>query len=239
MADIITEVILPSNGKLYGDNVQWKNQLRAPRLKDRGLGDSTRKLKLQASILDKTFVQPLGMSAYDLHTADFLYLNMKQRQLSKGNSPYKVAVVCNACGKRHDIDIKFEDLEIKPLLEVPDLSYKMVGEEDMTLELTYMTPRMVDESVEKAREFLEEYSETDLTEDDLKTQELLRMLIKRVNGKILSVPQMTDFIQNMLIQDVDGIMNTVNDFDFGVQLIREFNCDKCGKKVKFLVPTGA
>lgn len=234
MADIISEFILPSNGKLYSEEVQWKNQIRAPRLKDRGLGDSTRKLKLQASILDKTIIQPLGMSAYDLHTADFLYLNMRQRQLSKGDAPYKVAVVCNRCGKRHELNIKFNELEVKQLAGPLDLTYKTL--EEVEIELTYLTPRMLDDCIDNARSYNEEYPECGMSFEDLKTQELLRFVIKKVNGKRLTYAEMTDFIGNLLTEDVTGIFNKLDSFDFGVQLVRKFTCDECGKTVRYTVP---
>ncbi len=236
MADIMTEVSLPSNGKLYGEDVQWKNRLRAPRLKDRGFGDSTRKLKLQASILDKTLIQPLGMSAYDLHTADFLYLNMRQRQLSKGDAPYKVAVICNGCGTRHELSIKFEDLEVKRLEAPLKLSYKTM--EDDELELTYLTPRMLDDCVDNANAYKEEYPECDLSFEDLKTQELFRFVIKKVNGQKLTYAEMTNFISNLLTEDISGIFNVLDSYDFGVQLVQEFKCTNCRKKIRYTIPVG-
>ena len=236
MADIIAEVTLPSNGKLYGEGVQYRNQLRAPRLRDKGLGDATKKNKLQAGILDKTLIQPLGMSAYDLHTADFVYLNARQRQLSKGDAPYRIAINCNKCGRRHEIDIKFTELEIKPLTEPLNLTYKTM--EDDELELTYITPRMLDDCVDMANDYLEQYKECGMSFEDVKTQELLRLVIKKVNGKIKTVPEMTQFIDNLFTEDIDGIINVLESYDFGLQLVRETVCKDCGKKIRYIVPIG-
>lgn len=234
MPDIVTTVSLPSQGKLYDKQIQWQNQLRAPRLRDRGLGDTTRKLKLQASILDKTLVQPLGISAYDLHTADFVYLNMMQRQLSKGGAPYKISVTCSKCGHVHDLDIDLSTLEIKPLTEASVLEYKTL--DDHELVLTFITPRMLDECIDKAKEFKEEFKDTDMSFEDLKTQELLRFIIKTVDGQRLSYDRMTNFISNMYSDDVDGAFEVVKNFDFGVQFTQKTECAGCGKKIVYTLP---
>lgn len=236
MPDLIAEFSLPSNGKLYTEQVQWKNQIRAPRLRDRGFGDTTRKLKLQASILDKTIVQPLGMSAYDLHTADFVYLNWMSRKLSKGGAPYKISIICKNCGVQHDIDIPMSDIEVQPLTESLDLTYTTL--EEHVLELNYITPRMLDTCVDRANEFKQEYKETDLSFDALKTQELLRMVIRTVDGSVMTPPRMTDFISNLYDGDIEGIFDTVNNFDFGVQTNRSYICTNCGKKIRYVLPLG-
>lgn len=238
MPDIVTEVILPSNGKLYSPEVAWRNQLRAPRLRDSGFGDTTRKLKLQASILDKTLIQPLGMSTYDLHTADFVYLNYVQRKLSKGGLPYRVAIKCPFCGEEFNVDVPLEELEIKQLEEAPHLTYKTL--EDKELVLTYITPRMLDESIVRAADFKSTYKETELDDGALRTQELLRFVIRSVDGRVLTEPQMTQFIQDLYKDDIDDIFNTVNDFDFGLQTLKEVECKnrRCQKKVKYRVPVG-
>lgn len=238
MPDIVTEVTLPSNGKLYSPEVAWRNQLRAPRLRDSGFGDTTRKLKLQASILDKTLIQPLGMSTYDLHTADFVYLNYVQRKLSKGGQPYVVSVKCPNCGRVFNVSVPLEDLEVKPLEEVPDLEYTTL--DGQKLKLMYITPRMLDESIEKAADFANTYKDTDLDEGTLRTQELMRFIIRRVDGNMLTEAQMTQFIQNLYQEDITNIFDVVNDFDFGLQTVRTVQCEnrRCKKDILYRVPVG-
>lgn len=237
MPDIISEVALPSKGKIYSVPIQWENQLRAPRLKDRGLGDTTRVLQLQANILDKTLLKPLGISAYDLHTADFTYLNMRQRQLSKGNKPYYVSVKCNNCGKVHQVNVDFAKLEVKYLEEDKlDLSFTTLNDEE--LELNFITPRMLDDSKVRAQEYKDEYKEVEMTLDDLRTQELLRLVIRSVNGARLTDARMTEFIQNLYASDIADIFAKLEDFDFGVQFKQSFTCDSCGKKIVYTVPAG-
>jgi len=235
MADIITEVSLPSRGLLYSKEIQWQNQLKAPRLKDRGLADSTRRLKLQANILDNTLVQPLGISAYDLHTADFIYLNLRQRQLSKGATPYRVLVRCKKCGKIHKVDVDLSTLDIKYLTEKPD--YTMETSSGDVLTFTFVTPRILDDSVINAESYRETYPEVELDEETLKTQEFLRLLIKEVNGKRLTYAQMTDYITSMYISDVDLLLSKAREADFGVDFIQSFPCD-CGNTVVYEVPVG-
>lgn len=232
MSDILTEVCLPSQGLLYSNNINPHNQLRAPRLKDKGLGDTTRKLKLQASILDRTLVQPLGMSTYDLHTADFVYLNMRQRQLSKGAAPYKIRVRCSrpSCGKVHDIDIPLEQIEVKNLVVAPKFEFTTADKRVITY--NFVTPRIMDDSKDNALAFKEQYPDTDLSLDVLETQEFLRLLISRVDGVSLPYAQKTEFIAEMLLDDIEAFLAAVSTFEFGLQFRRSFVCD-CGKRVVY------
>lgn len=235
MPDFVVEFTLPSNGFIYNKDVVYKNQLRAPRLRDRGFGDTSRKLKLQASILDKTIVQPLNMSAYDLHTADFVYLNWLSRRLSKGEAAYKVSLQCPKCKVQHEISVDMSSIEVKKLNEPLDLKYTTI--EGHELSLTYVTPRILDDCIENAIDFKNQYKDTELSLDALKTQELLRLLIKTVDTKVLTYPQQTDFIMNLLDKDIELIMMVVNSFDFGLQLEKEFTCPECGKKIRYSIPT--
>ena len=237
MPDIITEVTLPSQGKIYAKEIAWKNQLRAPRLKDRGLGDTTRVLQLQANILDHTLLTPLGISAYDLHTADFTYLNMRQRQLSKGNRPYPVNIApCPKCGKVHSVNIDFNELEIKYLKEPLDLTYTTLAEN--VLGLTFLTPRIIDDSRANAKEYLEEYPDVEMTRGDLELQEMLKLVIKTVDGKKLSGPRLTAFVQDLYSADIDGIMAKLQEDNFGVQFRRTMTCTGCGTRISYNVPLG-
>lgn len=235
MADIITEISLPSKGLVYGKEVQWQNQLRAPRLKDRGLADTTRRFKLQANILDNTLVQPLGISAYDLHTVDFTYLNMRQRQLSKGAAPYKILVKCSNCGKLHKVDVDLANLEIKTLKEKPN--YMFEASSGDVIEYTFITPRILDDSIVNALAFREEYPDCDLDDGTLKTQEFLRLIIKTINGKKLTYAQLTNYISEMYIDDIENILKKSESADWGIQFRQELKCD-CGKTIIYDVPTG-
>lgn len=235
MTDIITEVTLPSKGLIYSKEIEWQNQLKAPRLRDRGLADSTRKLKLQANILDNTLVKPLGISAYDLHTADFTYLNMRQRQLSKGAAPYKVLVKCKKCGKLHKVDINLADLKVNLLKDKPDFTLETAAGDKINF--TFVTPRILDDSVVNAALFREEYPEVEMDEESLRTQEFLRLIIKDINGQKLSYARMTDYISSMYMFDVDELMKRAREVDFGVDFLQSFPCD-CGNTVVYEVPVG-
>ena len=235
MADIITEVSLPSKGLIYNKEMTWQNQLKAPRLRDRGLADTTRKFKLQSNILDNTLVQPLGISAYDLHTADFIYLNMRQRQLSKGSAPYRILVKCKNCSKLHKVEVDLSDLPVVVLENKPKLEYETRSGE--IVHYTFVTPRVIDNADINAKLFREEYPDIELDEEALKTQEFLRLIIQDIDGKKLTKAMMTDFIQSMYIEDTDELFNIATQANFGVQFRKELECD-CGKTVVFDIPTG-
>ena len=230
MADLIEEVSLPSRGLVYATEVKWNNQLRAPRLADKGIGDLTKKNKLQAGILDKTLMEPLGISAYDLHTADFLYLNVRQRLLSKGNKPYKVKVKCSRCGFEHVIDINLAELEVKQLKEKPDYTFKTLDEK--VIEYKYLTPRAFDDARDAADQYKEDFPDAD---QDVYLQELLRRIIVTIDGVKPTHSQMTGLINNLYISDVDDLLAKVMNVEFGVVLDRSMKCT-CGKKIEYTIP---
>lgn len=235
MADIITEVGLPSKGLLYDKEIQWQNQLKAPRLRDKGLADSTRKLKLQAGILDSTLVQPLGISAYDLHVIDYIYLNMRQRQLSKGSAPYRILVRCKKCEKIHRVPIDLSQLEVVTLKDKPNYTITTMDGDEVVF--TFTTPRILDDLIDNAKAFREEYEDTTLSLDYLQTQEYLRLIIKSVNGQKITYAQMTNFIENLYMDDSKEILERSRTGDFGVQFIQSFQCD-CGNTVVYEIPIG-
>lgn len=229
--DIVEEVSLPSCGLIYDKEIKWNNRLRAPRLCDKGIGDLTRKNKLQAGILDKTLLEPLGMSAYDLHTADFLYLNLIQRQMSKGNKPYKIKIKCAKCGYENFIDFDLSKLSITRLKEKPIYEYK--GLDERTYALNFITPRILDDAREQADVFKEKYPDSD---QDVYVQELLRLLIKNVDGRELTFSQMTGVISDLYLEDVDGIIVEASKAGFGVDLKQETKCQGCGRMIPFNLP---
>ena len=165
-------------------------------------------------------------------------MNLKQRELSKGNTPYKVSITCPnpECNKYITLDVPLNELEVKYLDEPEQLEYTTL--DGKVLSLSYITPRMLDECTDKARDFQSEYPESGMSFEDLRTQELLRFVILAIDGKKPTPPQMTDFIQNMYTDDIDGVFEKLNNFDFGIQFVRETTCPKCGRKVKYVVPVG-
>lgn len=229
--DLIEEVTLPSQGLVYDNQITWKNRLRAPRLMDRGIGDLTRKNMLQAGILDKTLLEPLGISAYDLHVADFIYLNFMQRQISKGDKPYLVKVKCAACKREQEADIPLSEIKIKKLKEKP--SYVFTTSDKQDIEYSYMTPKIFDLAKENADQFKEDFPEAN---QDVYLQELLRLVIKTIDGQKLTYSQITGAIGNLLLSDVDALLVKIMTYDFGLDLEQSVKCTNCGKKIIFNLP---
>jgi ribosomal protein S27E len=229
--DLIDEVVLPSKGLVYDKEIKWSNRLRAPRLCDRGIGDLTKKNKLQASILDKTLLEPLGMSAYDLHTADFLYLNFMQRQIAKAGQPYKIKVKCENCRSEQIIDFDLKNLKVNYLSERPEYIFKTLNGEE--IEYTFLTPRKIDDAKEASELYKEEFPGA---EQDVELQELLRSVILKVDGVKPTHSQMTDFINNMYTEDSDRFIEKLMDINFGLDLHQSVRCPKCGKTIKFILP---
>lgn len=227
--DLIEEVSLPSEGKIYEKEIKWKNQIRAPRLCEKGIGDLTRKRKLQANVLKKCLQEDLGIDPYDLHTSDFVYLNLRQRMAARGNE-MDLTLVCQSCGARSPITVDLSKLNItKPKLPF-DLIYKTA--DDHEIKLRYFTPRILDDIKQAVEDFKEQFPEAD---QNISLQETCRAIIVTVDGEKKTFTQMTHFLLNCYEIDLIRMIDKAAATNFGPQLIQRKKCPNCGEEIVYSV----
>lgn len=227
--DLIEEVHLPSEGVIYKTQIEPDNRIRAPRLSDRGIGDLSRKNRIQADVLNKTLLNPLGMDAYDLHISDFTYLNLRQRMAAKG-SEMDLTVRCGHCGFTENITVDLSELRINPAKTPFDLTYTMkTGEE---LELRFFTPRILDSIRTNIDKFKDQFPEAT---QDISLQETCRALIVSVNGETKTYSQMTSFLLNSYEVDLVAIIDKAAATNFGPVLTQRRKCSKCGQEIVYSV----
>lgn len=230
--DLIEEFTLPSGGSIYGKEVNPSGRIRAPRLCDKGIGDLSRRNKIQAETLNKTILEPgIGIDCYDLHTSDFVYLNMIQRMASRGKD-MDLTVTCGKCGRKHQVTVDLSKVEIKK----PNLPFDLTYEthDGDTLKLRFFTPRLLDQIRENTENFKEEFP---AATQDVGLQELCRALIVEVNGEKRPHSWMTSYLLNSYEVDLMGIVNKVTATNFGPSLIRKMKCEnsRCKSEIVYSI----
>ena len=226
--DLIEEFSLPSEGKIYKTEIKWENRIRAPRLCDKGIGDLSKKNKIQAGVLEKCILEPLGINPYDLHSSDYTYLNLKQRMAAKG-SKMMLDIRCQ-CGNHQEEEIDLNEVKIvKPKLPF-DLNYTMATGEE--IELRYFTPRILDQIKDNVSRFKEDYP--DATQD-VSLQETCRAIIVSVDGEKLPYSQMTNFLLNSYEVDLINMIDKVLSTNFGPVLIQKRRCSECKNLITFSI----
>ena len=113
---IANEYTLPSEGKVYSQNVTPQFKLRSMTTVEemKRLNHSDKPYKTLAEILDDCLVEDIGISAYDLCLADYQYMLHKLRIVTYGPN-YKVDSVCPYCGSTNHLTTNLDELTVKPL----------------------------------------------------------------------------------------------------------------------------
>jgi hypothetical protein len=226
--DLKESFSLPSGGKIYSKEVTADYTIRAPRLKDKGIGDLRSKRRVQAECLKKCLEPVPEVDPYDWHTSDYTAANLAQRMAARGkNMP--LLIKCS-CGHSEQIEVDLSQIKInKPKLPL-DLEYETsTGDK---IQLRFFTPRILDSIKTNIDKFKEEFPEAT---QDLGLQETCRAIIVSVNGQKLPYSQMTNYLLESYEVDLSNMIDKVFSTNFGPELMQTRDCSKCGKKLTFSV----
>lgn len=227
--DLKEEFKLPSGGEIYKTKIESQYTIRAPRLSDKGIGDISRKNKIQAGVLEKCLEPKPALSPYDWHTSDFTAANLAQRMAAKGKD-MELLLNCQHCGNSQKVTIDLSTIKItKPKLPF-NLEYELSS--GQKLELRFFTPHILDDIRANIETFKEDFPEAT---QDLGLQETCRALIVSVDGEKLTYSQMTTFLLDCYEVDLVGIIDKVTATNFGPVLIQKRKCKKCGVDIVFSV----
>ena len=219
---------LPSEGKIYSKNITGEYTIRAPRLRDKGIGDLRLKNKVQSECLKKCLDPTPEIDPYDWHTSDYTAANLAQRMAAKGKI-MPLIVKCQ-CGNSEEIEVDLSTLKVtKPKLPL-DLEYETSSGDK--LQLKFFTPRILDSIRTNTEKFKEEYPEAT---QDVSLQETCRLIIDTVNGQKLPFSQMTNYLLDSYEVDLYGIIDKVFSTNFGPVLLQTRKCSRCGKEISFTV----
>lgn len=219
---------LPSGGKIYQKEITSDYTLRAPKLRDKGIGDLRSRNKIQSECLKKCLEPTPEIDPYDWHTSDYTAANLAQRMVAKGKI-MPLLIRCT-CGHSEEIEVDLSKVKVtKPKLPF-DLEYETsTGDK---LQLRFFTPRILDSIKTNTNSFKEEFPEA---KHDISLQETCRALILSVNGQKLTYSQMTNYLLDSYEVDLTGLIDKVFSTNFGPVLIQTRECSKCKKTITFSI----
>lgn len=233
MPDLKEEFNLPSEGKeeVYGKKITSEYTIRAPRLSEKGIGDLTRKNKLQAEVLYKCLEPKPEIHPYDWHTGDYTAANLKQRIAARGKMMPLIVRCSNPnCKREERIEVDLDQVKItKPKLPF-DLTYETSQGEK--IELRFFTPHILDDIRINTEKYKKDYPEAD---HNISLQETVRAIVVSINGEKKPYSVMTNWIMNCYEVDLINMIDKATSNNFGPVLVQSFTCPECGKETLYSI----
>jgi len=227
---------LPSKGELYNKkfNIGIKLRSMTGLEEKKRLSQPKALYDIMSSIIDDCTINK-EKSSYDMHVGDFQFLMYKLRIVTYGNE-YGVTTMCPnpTCGHMQDnlVDLdKLEVFEFKQDME-KYLTVKL-PKCGKTVKLRMLTPRILDQIEIRARE-IKKKSENYIGDPRLLLT--LEAMIETVDGETLSPAQLTKFIEDGYMQDLNMIDKSMRKINIGINNICETTCKNCGLIYKYELP---
>lgn len=227
---------LPSKGELYPKKINAEIKLRSMT----GLEEKKRLSQPKAiydvmsSVIDDCMIDR-DKSSYDMLIGDFQFLMHKLRVVTYGNL-YNVTTICPNPACKH-IQEDVVDLDKLEVLEYNEEMEKYLTVElpkcGKTVKLRLLTPRIFDQIELRAREIKKRAPDY---EGDPRLLLTMEALIETVDGEILSPAQLTKFVENGYMQDLNIIDKSIRKINIGINSICETTCKNCGLTYKYDLP---
>lgn len=228
---IANEYTLPSEGKVYDHEISTQFKLRSMTTVEemKRLNHSEKPNRAICEIIDDCLVEDIGISAYDLCTADFQYMLHKLRIVTYGPE-YKLGSRCPWCGSDNTHVVHLEsDLLLKPLdmnefmkyseFELPVTKHK--------IKLNMQTPRMMDDAKVASKELLRR--EPNFVGDP-SVLVTLELMIDTIDGEVPPRFKLRPFIEKLPMRDTNFILKSALKLNnlFGLESGLNHTCSRCG-----------
>lgn len=229
---------LPSKGLVYDKKVVPEIHMSSmtTRHEMQRLAPSKSQFKVLCDIVDDCIVDNIGISSYDMCTGDYQFLLFKLRTVTYGPE-VTLKDTCPYCGDSSELKINIDDLEIKSDLEAFN-KYKsfvlpITGKE---IVLKYQTPHMLDNVIERAKEFSERTGDA----YDQTMVFSIKEMIDTVDGHRPDPLNIDDWIRNLPMKDTNTLFAYAEKLDgsIGVDTNLDIICDKCGKTHRTMFRVG-
>ena len=227
---IAEEYELPSLGKVYPEKVNPRIRLKSMTTQHelKRLAPSERQYQNLCEILDDCMIDDLGISAYDLCMADFMYVLHKLRVVTYGPL-YRVVSSCPICKSERSYDINLDELKVAKYDadNFAELSQFTLPKTGKRIKLTMQTPRMNDEALLREKEI---QRKTKGQSTDSAFLFNLQMIIDTVDGQRLDIIKSEDFIRDLPMMDTNYIIQKNQKLveSFGIKQESELHCPICG-----------
>ena len=233
---ILETFTLPSKGEIYDKVITPTFGMRSMTTEDemKRLAHSDDAYKIMSDIIDECILDPVGISAYDMHLGDYQYLLHRLRVVTYG-SEYKVQSACPACGKIDSYTIDLDSIELEEYNKDSFNKYKFVQlpRSKKLIELNFQTPRMLDQITSKRKEAIKRNPHM---KGDPTFLFNVEALIKTVDGKVLDPIKLDQLVRSFQMADTNKIIQYGMKLNqqVGLKAVVENICSGCG--VDYKVP---
>lgn len=227
------EYFLPSDGKVYGKDVNPQIKLRSMTTVEemKRLNHTDKPYFAMSEIIDDCLVTKPGVSAYDLSLPDYQYLFHKLRVVTYGPD-YKIGSVCPYCGTSNVHTI---DLDAMPVVPFDEEVFAKYLEFDLPvaqkrIKLRMQTPRILDSITQKAKQQKREQSEL----SDPAFLFTLESLIDTIDGERPEQFRIIPFIKKLSMKDTNYILKSAAKLNtcYGLDTDLVHTCPRCGLDYK-------
>lgn len=224
METVEKTIKIPSNGYFGGPK---EVTLRAMTTKEEKILLSTRDYTVFDRLLKSCCIEPKDLDTSLLHQSDIMYLVYELRQLTFG-SKYTQTVTCPVCGFKQEIEIDITEMEVS-YLDTENVSGLLIAELPVSgdnLQLKLLSSgdiRAIDKKI-KMKVSKGKVKDPDTYEFTVKLMEA----IESKNGEPFNnEDEKKNYVDNLHMQDLVEIQNTISRIDFGLDntIVRE--CAKC------------
>lgn len=227
---IANEYTLPSEGKVYGKEINPHFKLRSMTTAEemKRLNHNDRQHKAMSEIIDDCLVESIGISSYDLCVADYQYMLHKLRIVTYGPS-YKLDSTCPYCNSLNKDVLNLEELTLTPFNEeeFKKCTEFVLPSTGKQIKLRVQTPRMLDEITYRAKE---ERRRNPKFVGDPAFLFTIESLIDTIDGVKPEQFKLTPFVQKLPMMDTNYILRSAQKLNnsFGLDSKLLHVCNVCG-----------
>lgn len=225
---IVESFTLPSKGLVYDVPVDPNVTLRSMTVMEemKRLTPSEFPYKVMADIIEDCMQVKPKIHVYDMCLGDYQFLLHKLRVVTYGPE-YKMTITCPNCGEVVESSADLDSMEVLEYNESYDsLKTLTLPTTNKLIEIKFQTPRDLDEVAKRNKE---QKRKTKLSVD-YSILYTTMSLIKSVDGRVLNVVQLEDFVKKLPMKDIKAIISRADELSKKVGLDTKIlvKCDQCG-----------
>ena len=228
-ARIVENVVLPSKGLIYEEDVSPEIELSSMKTKHEmlRLSATEESQKVMAEIIDDCIVGDLGISSYDLCLGDFQYLLYNLRVVTFGPD-YEMTAKCPFCGYENTVKVNLDELPVNEFDEsLADLLEFTLPVSGNKIKLTMQTPRMLDRINSKMRQYNKRRKNTNENTVVLFT---IMSSIEEIDDEAPDTLHLEDWVRELPMADTNTILKRIDEINgkLGIELDTLEVCGVCG-----------
>lgn len=221
---------------MYKGNVPQEFTLRAMTTLEEKKRLAKPSLDTLASIIDDCIVEPNGIKTKDLTMMDMMYLMYQLRIVTYG-ADYKVSLKCPHCGKKINLTINLDELEVNEATEDSSTIFELppLPNSGDVLECKVLTASDTIEIDKEAEKILNKYP--DYVGDPKYILDFVYKIVS-INGEKLPTFKVQNYVESLTARDSAFISSKYNKYvnGIGMNILVSKDCTECGEGIEFGLP---